>query len=163
MKLNDFPRKEFARMNHMSGESITKVGFGILLLKDGKVLLGKRHENPEKASSALHGEGTWTMPGGKLHFRETFEVGATREVLEETGIQLKSITPIAISNDIREDTQFITIGLFSDEFEGEPNVLEPNEITEWNWFPLNQLPSPMYPPSKNLLENYLEKKMYTPQ
>ncbi len=66
------------------------VGFGVLLLKDGKMLLGKRHEDPSKASSALHGEGTWTMPGGKLHFRESFEEGAKREVLEETGIKLTS-------------------------------------------------------------------------
>jgi len=31
-------------------------GFGILVLRDGKVLLGKRHDDPEKASSMLHGE-----------------------------------------------------------------------------------------------------------
>ncbi len=41
-------------------------------LKDGKVLLGKRHDDPEKASSLLKGAGTWTMPGGKLDFSETF-------------------------------------------------------------------------------------------
>lgn len=50
-------------------------------MNDGKVLLGQRHSDPEKADSALHGEGTWTMPGGKLHFGESFEEGATREVL----------------------------------------------------------------------------------
>lgn len=54
------------------------VGFGVMMLKDGKVLLGKRHEDPEKASSLLNGAGTWTMPGGKLHFGETFEEGAKR-------------------------------------------------------------------------------------
>jgi len=34
------------------------VGFGIMILKDNKVLLGHRHPDPEKASSDLHGEGT---------------------------------------------------------------------------------------------------------
>ena len=48
-----------------------KVGFGIMVLKDNKILLGKRNDDAEKASSQLHGEGTWTMPGGKLHFQET--------------------------------------------------------------------------------------------
>jgi len=58
------------------------VGFGVMFLKDSKVLLGKRHDDPEKADSELHGEGTWTMPGGKLHFGEAFEDGAWREVKE---------------------------------------------------------------------------------
>jgi 8-oxo-dGTP pyrophosphatase MutT (NUDIX family) len=61
-------------------------GIGVLVLKNEKVLLGKRHDEAEKASSELHGEGTWTMPGGKLHFQESFEEGAKRELEEETGI-----------------------------------------------------------------------------
>ena len=39
------------------------VGCGIMVLRDNKVLLGKRHDDPEKADSELYGEGTWTMPG----------------------------------------------------------------------------------------------------
>ena len=42
------------------------VGFGVMILKQGRILLGKRHSDPDKADSELHGEGTWTMPGGKL-------------------------------------------------------------------------------------------------
>lgn len=42
------------------------VGFGVMILKDGEILLGKRHKDPEKADSALHGEGTWTMPEERL-------------------------------------------------------------------------------------------------
>ena len=34
------------------------VGIGVMVLKEGKVLLGKRHENPEKASSLIKGAGT---------------------------------------------------------------------------------------------------------
>ena len=60
----------------------------MMILKKGKVLLGHRHEDPVKASSLLHGEGTWTMPGGKLHFQENLKGGAIREVLEETGIKV---------------------------------------------------------------------------
>ena len=42
------------------------VGFGVMFLKNDAILLGKRHDDPEKADSALHGEGTWTMPGGSF-------------------------------------------------------------------------------------------------
>jgi len=66
-----------------------KVGVGVMILnKQGQVLLGKRHDNAEKAGSDLHGEGTWTMPGGKLDFHETLIDGAIREVAEEIGVNI---------------------------------------------------------------------------
>lgn len=136
------------------------VGFGVMMLKDGKLLLGKRHDDPEKASSLLNGAGTWTMPGGKLNFGETFEEGAKREVLEETGILLNKLNVICINQDMIEGVHFITIGLFSDDFSGEPKVMEPDEITEWRWFDLNNLPSPIFFPSAKILENYKQKKFY---
>ena len=136
------------------------VGFGVMMLKDGKLLLGKRHDDPEKASSLLNGAGTWTMPGGKLDFGETFEEGAKREVLEETGILLNKLNVICINQDMIEGVHFITIGLFSDDFSGEPKVMEPDEITEWRWFDLNNLPSPIFFPSAKILENYKQKKFY---
>jgi len=136
------------------------VGFGIMILKDGKVLLGKRHDDPEKASSLLNGAGTWTMPGGKLNFGETFEEGAKREASEETGILLNKVNVICVNQDITKTAHFITISLFSDAFSREPKVMEPDEITEWRWFDLNNLPSPIYFPSAKVLENYKQKKFY---
>ncbi|MCX6774212.1 MAG: NUDIX domain-containing protein [Candidatus Micrarchaeota archaeon] len=136
------------------------VGFGVMILKNGKILLGKRHEDPEKASSLLNGAGTWTMPGGKLHFGETFEEGAKREVLEETGIRLSKVNVICVNQDMVETAHFITMGLFSDSFEGDAKVMEPDEITEWRWFDLNSLPSPLYFPSAKVLENYRQNRFY---
>ncbi len=135
-------------------------GFGVMIIKEGKVLLGKRHEDPEKASTLLKGEGTWTMPGGKLEFGESFEEGAKREVLEETGIKINNPSVICLNNDMVDTAHFITIGLFADDFEGEPRVMEPDEITEWNWFDLEELPTPIYFPSGKILANYKEKKFY---
>lgn len=136
------------------------VGFGIMILKGGKVLLGHRNENLEKASSLLHGEGSWTMPGGKLDFQEELKKGAAREVFEETGIKVKNLRAISLSNDIVTDAHFLTVGFLVEEFEGEPKVMEPDEITEWNWFDLNALPSPLYFPSEKIIKNYLAGKIY---
>jgi 8-oxo-dGTP diphosphatase len=136
------------------------VGFGILLLKEGKVLLGKRHDDPAKASSALHGEGTWTMPGGKLHYGESFLDGARRELREETGMELVGVEVISLSNDRVHDAQFVTIGLLCDAH-GEPAVLEPDEITEWQWFSLDHLPKPIFFASENILRNYRNKTFYS--
>ena len=146
-------------MNNQSNQK-PGVGFGVMILKEGKVLLGHRHENPEKASSLLHGEGTWTMPGGKLHFQEKLKEGAVLEVFEETGIKVKGLEAISISNDIVQDAHFVTIGFLCKDFEGEAKVMEPDEITEWKWFDLNNLPSPLYFPSEKIIKNYLAKKIY---
>ena len=136
------------------------VGFGVMLLRNRKILLGKRNEDPKKASSELKGEGTWTMPGGKLKYGESFEEGAKREVIEETGIRLNNAGVICINNDKNEYAHFVTIGLFSTQFEGEAKVMEPEEITEWRWFKSEELPKNIFPPSKKVLENFKSKKFY---
>ena len=135
-------------------------GFGVMMMKNGKILLGRRHDDPEKASSALRGEGTWTMPGGKLDFGESFEDGARREVLEETGIKLKDLKVFCLNNNKNEHAHFITIGLYSENFDGEPKVMEPDEIVEWQWFSLDNFPNPLYFPSAKMINNYKEKKFY---
>lgn len=135
-------------------------GFGVILLKDGKALLGHRHEDSVKASSALHGEGTWTLPGGKLDFGESFEDGAAREVKEETGIEIEGVKIICVSNDRVEDAHFVTIGMLAEIWKGEAQVLEPDEITEWQWFDLKALPKPLFFPSAEILKNFSEGKFY---
>lgn len=146
----------------MDSEKKVGAGVGVMILKDGKMLLGKRHEYPQKAGSALHGEGTWTMPGGKIHFGESFEDAAYREVLEETGIEINrnNLKFVSLTNDSVEDAHFITIGLLCENFEGEAEVREPDEITEWKWFKLNELPNPIYFVSGKILKNYFDKKLY---
>jgi 8-oxo-dGTP diphosphatase len=131
------------------------VGVGVMILREGKVLLGKRHSDPKKASSALHGEGTWTMPGGKLDFGEELEACACRETFEETGIIIQpgNLKIISVSNDIVYDNHFVTIEFLCEKSSGDSKVMEPEEITEWQWFELDKLPEPLYLPSKKVLDN----------
>jgi len=146
----------------MPKEKLVNVGFGVMLLKDSKVLLGKRHDDPEKADSELHGEGTWTMPGGKMHSGETFEGACTRETLEETGIKIEkeSLKLISLTNDFVPSAHFVTLGFLCEKFDGEAQVMEPDEITEWKWFNLDNLPEKVFPPSQKILEHYLAKEIY---
>lgn len=134
----------------------------MIVLKNGKVLLGHRHNDPEKADSKLHGEGTWTMPGDKLHFGEDLKEAALRELSEETGLQAKkeNLKIISVTNNIVYGAHFVTIGFLCEKFSGEPKVMEPNEITDWQWFNLNKLPKPMYFPSEKIIKNYLTKNIY---
>jgi len=143
-------------------QKYVKVGFGVMLLRDGKILLGHRNDDAEKASSELHGEGTWTMPGGKMHFGESFEEACARETMEETGISISKnkLELISLTNDMVPDAHFVTAGFLCKEFAGEAQIMEPDEITEWQWFDIKQIPENIYPPSKKVLEHYLLGKVY---
>ena len=151
---NIYEQIEKVHKIHKKNKKRVGAGVGIMILKDNKVLLGKRHDDPEKADSELSGEGTWTMPGGKIDFGDGIEGAAKREVFEETGIIIKNPNLFSITNDKTLKAHFITLGFLVTDFEGIPQVKEPDEITEWGWFDLNNLPSPIFPPSIKIIENY---------
>ncbi len=136
------------------------VGCGLMLVRGGKVLLGLRNSDPEKADSMLKGEGTWTLPGGKLDMHETPMQCARREALEENGIRAGGMELVSVSNDTVPGAHFITLGFVCKDFDGEPQVLEPDEITEWKWFPFGSLPERIFPPSRKVMENYIGKRIY---
>lgn len=121
------------------------MGLGVIIKKDGKVLLGKR--------KGSHGEGSWACPGGHLEFGETLEICARREVSEEVGIDIKNIRPTTFTNDIfpKEQKHYITIFIVADYSTGEVKVLEPDKCEEWKWFDVDLLPEPLFIPIRNLL------------
>ena len=136
-------------------------GFGVIIQRDGKILLGMRHPDPDKADSAFRSSGEWTLPGGELEFGESLEEGAIREVLEETGIILKNPSVFAVSNCKNEHAHFVTVCLTSSESEGKARVTEPDEIVEWQWFALDELPAPLYFPSAYAIEDFKNGTFYT--
>jgi len=42
----------------------------------------------------------------------------------------------------------------------QAKVTEPEEITEWKWYNLNNLPEKMFLPSSKMIKAYLSKKIY---
>ena len=139
-------------------------GVGVMILNEkNQLLLGLRNDDEKKADTELHLEGTWTMPGGKIEYGETFEQAGRREVEEETSLKReeRDIAPICVQTDKNEYAHFVTIGLLAKKFSGEVKTMEPDEIVEWKWFDLNYLPMNMYFPSKKVLENYLNNRFYT--
>jgi 8-oxo-dGTP diphosphatase len=121
-----------------------KVGVGVLIIKDAKVLLGKRKN--------AHGDGTWAPPGGHLEFEESLEECAKREVLEETGLILKNVKKYDFTNDVfvKENKHYLTVFMITDELEGEPHAMEPEKCECWAWFGADELPDNLFLPLKNL-------------
>ncbi len=125
--------------------NVPKVGVEVLIKKNNKVLLGKRKKS--------HGTNTWAPPGGHLEFGESIEECAKREVLEETGIQIKNPKIVTLTNDIfkEEGKHYITIFLITDTKE-EPIAREPELCEKWEWFSWYDLPKPLFLPIQNLLK-----------
>jgi len=97
---------------------------------DGEILLVKLNY--------LHR--SWTFPGGGVHHNESDEVGALRELKEETGIATHSATRIGeYVND--SDYRKVHIVLFHIELpEKQTPVSDGIEISEAAWFRRDQLP-----------------------
>lgn len=119
-----------------------RVGVGVFVFKEGKVLLGKR--------KGAHGAGDWGPPGGHLEFGESVEDCAIRELAEETGVRALSVKTGGWSSDVIDESKhYINLFAVVDEFEGEPQLLESDKCEEWQWFSKEALPSPLFLPAKS--------------
>lgn len=138
-----------------------RAGCGVMVFKpEGKLLLGLRNSDPEKADSEMHEEGTWTMPGGNIEYGETFEEAGTREAKEETGMDVKDLEVICVQTDKNEYAHYISVGMIAKSYEGNPVAMEPDEIVKWEWFDLNNLPKNIFSASRKTIDCYLNKKFY---
>jgi 8-oxo-dGTP diphosphatase len=79
---------------------------------------------------------------------------ARREVLEETGLQIKQLRHLGFIDKPFEMNQQQNITLFvSAEYEsGEAQVLEPDKCESWQWFDYANLPRPLFLPIALFLE-----------
>jgi len=71
------------------------VAVGAAVCRDERVLIVQRGKPPSK--------GVWTVPGGAVDLGETMRQAAAREVMEETGIQIKVGEVIGILDNIIRD------------------------------------------------------------
>jgi len=122
-----------------------KVGIGVFVVNNDKIILQKR--------KGAHGAGEWSLPGGHLEFGESWEDAAAREVLEETGLKIKNIKFVGVTNDIFEKERLHYITIFMQGETDETNLVlkEPEKAEEIDWFELNNLPEPFFTPLKNFL------------
>lgn len=123
-----------------------QLGTGVLILKDDLLLLQKR------ASS--HGEGTWSTPGGHIEYGETPERTAIRETEEEVGLTIGGGRIVAITNDVfeNEEKHYVTLWLLAEDIGDDPIILKADETSDYGWFPLDALPSPLFLPMQTLLQ-----------
>ena len=118
-------------------ENRPKVGIGVMVFKDGKVLLGKRKN--------AHGAGEYAWPGGHLEYMESFEACARREVREETGVEIKNVKFLRLYN-LKEHApkHYVDIAMTAEWASGEAEVREPDKCESWDWYDIENLPEPLF-------------------
>ena len=132
---------------------IPRVGIGVMVLKDGKVLLGKR--------KGSHGEGEYAFPGGHLEYMESFESCARREVMEEVGIEIENVRFVRVANiQHYAPKHYIHIGLAAEWKKGEPKICEPEKCEGWDWYDLDHLPHPLFKTLPEDIESYKTGRNY---
>lgn len=72
-------------------------GIGAVIIKDGKIALIKRGNEPSK--------GKWTIPGGLVELGETLEAAVIRETKEETCLDVENPSLIDVVDNVDFDVE----------------------------------------------------------
>jgi 8-oxo-dGTP diphosphatase len=116
------------------------IGVAVLVWRGKQLLLGKRIMKGQKSC--------WQFPGGHLEDGESVIECAYREVLEETGLKVKSLRHLGFTDEtfVMGQHQYITLLVSALYESGEAETLEPDKCEVWQWFDYPQLPAPLFKP-----------------
>jgi mutator protein MutT len=105
------------------------VGVGGVVIRDGRALLIKRGSAPLKDQ--------WSIPGGTLELGESIQEGVRRELLEETGIEVRVGELIEVFDRIfRDDAgkiqyHFVIVDYLCEAISGEARAA--SDVTDVAW------------------------------
>lgn len=118
-------------------------GVGVIVVKDGKILVGNRNDTNEVSG-----------PGGHIENWEDAERAAWRETEEEFGIELSDLTPIGLLDNLSPEYGKSFIFLSTD-FKNSP-LTNTQEMVNSRFSPLSELKNEaLYEPFKKGLDKLL--------
>lgn len=135
----------------MDFKHIIKIGVNVFVIKDEKILFGKR--------IGKRGYDTWCLPGGHLEYGESMIEGVKRELREETGLEANSVEFAHMINESRDDSHYIHVN-FTADVAGEPSIVESDKFAEWKWFDMENLPDPIFIGHQKFIPVFLKKDMF---
>ena len=104
---------------------------GALVVRDGRVLLGRRVVEPAR--------GCWDIPGGFLNPWEHPADGAVREVAEETGLRVRIVQLLTIVIDTYQERDYTLNVYYLAELVGGREQ-PADDLAELGWFGPAELP-----------------------
>lgn len=113
------------------------VGCGLVIRRDGKVLLYKRVKSPEA--------GHWSIVGGKVDHMEQALEAARREAEEESGLTIGDVRFLCMSEQIiaADRQHWLSLIYLTDDVTGTAQLTEPDKLSDMGWFDVDDLPSPL--------------------
>ena len=136
---------------YIGQECLILVGSGVIIYKNGKVLLQKRRDN-----------GLWADHGGCVEIGESVEETAKRELFEETGLIANRLDFFNIysGKDMlytypNGDKTYLIITLWiCEDYSGEIKI-DKNEVEELKWFDVNEIPKDISPTLKKAFNDFV--------
>lgn len=122
------------------------VDVAVFVVKYKQILIGKR--------KGERGDGMWSLPGGRLRFREDIFDCAVRTTFEESSVRIKRprVGPVTNENNLPYEDHSVTLFVVADYDSGNPTVAEPDERSEWRWCAWDRLPQPLFYALKNFVD-----------
>ncbi len=133
-------------------EQTPMVNVDILVIKDNKILLGLLTKKWSYEGKQVYG-----VPGRDIRFKERISETVERNIREEFGCNVTKYKIICVNSNYALDNHYIGIGIIA-EIDGNPKVLIPEDWEKWEWFTKEEVPSNLFPATKNLVECYLNNK-----
>ncbi|MFA6304542.1 MAG: NUDIX domain-containing protein [Patescibacteria group bacterium] len=120
----------------------------LILIKDGQVLLSKRHNTG-------YLDGNYGLMSGHFDGGETAKQCIIREAKEEadTTLSPEDLEVIHVMHRLESDREYFDIYLKSEKWIGDITIMEPDKCSELKWNNIDDLPDNMVPEVKLALEN----------
>jgi 8-oxo-dGTP diphosphatase len=124
-----------------------KLAVGVLIARDGRLLLGKRGPGAREA-------GKWSFPAGFVERGEQVERAAAREAREETGLDVVVGDLVGLYS---SEGETVVLAVYEASFAaGEPRAGD--DLVEVAWFALSELPELAFPRDRRILDEWLSAR-----
>lgn len=130
-----------------------KVNVDILVIRKDKILLGLLTDKWNYEGKKVYG-----VPGRDIKFGEKIADTVKRNIKEEFDCNVTKYKIICVNANYALGNHYIGIGVVA-EIDGEPRNLIPEDWERWEWFDKKNIPSNLFPATRNLIECYLQNKV----